>query len=495
MKRASAILFLVVLVLGSVAIAQQGDKSVSAKAVQRLNRAPVNKAVLQVKLPRPVEKQLPNGLTVLVIPQHKLPTINVEMWVKAGALSDPKDLPGLAKFTAEMLKEGTAKRTSSQMASEADEIGAHISADANFGYGTTSVVAAGLVDTVDRMFELVSDMVLNPVFPTQELDKYKARLLPELEQQRSEPDFLGREKLHQVVYGDFPAAVVSATPESVKKVTSDDLKKFHANYYAPNNAVIAIVGDIEPAQAFVLVNKYFGVWKKHPVEEAKLDEVPAPSAAKISLIDRPGSVQTNILAGEYSVRRADPDYIPLRVMNRILGEGAAARLFLDLREEKGYTYWAYSNFTAHNYRGVFLANTEVRNAVTDPALRDLLAEFGRIRDEKVSESELDEARRAIIARFALSLESPNILLNAWLTVNYYHLPATYWDQYPAEVAKVTPDDVQRVARKYLDKDHLQVVCVGDAKQIGSALGKYGILDVFDADGRAIKLQQAAGPGQ
>lgn len=495
MKKGSAILFFIVVALGSRVMAQQGDKSVSAKAVQRLNRAPVNKEILQVKLPRPIEKQLSNGLTVLVIPKHKLPTINMEMWVKAGALSDPKDLPGLAKFTADMLKEGTAKRTSSQLASEADEIGAQIGADADFGYGTSSVHAAGLVDNADRMLELVSDMVANPVFPAQELDKYKARLLPELEQQRSEPDFLGKEKLHQVVYGDFPAAVVSATPESVKKVTSDDLKKFHANYYAPNNAVVAIVGDIEPEQAFALVNKYFGGWKKHPVEEAKLDEVPAPAAAKVSLIDRPGSVQTNILAGEYSVRRADPDYIPLRVMNRILGEGAAARLFLDLREEKGYTYGAYSNFTAYNYPGVFLANTEVRNAVTDPALRDLLAEFSRIRDEKVPESELDEARRAIVARFALSLENPNILLNAWLTVNYYHLPVTYWDQYPAEVAKVTQDDVQRVARKYLDKDHLQVVCVGDAKQIGSALAKYGPLDVFDADGRPIKRQQAEGPGQ
>ena len=493
MKKSFALL-ITFLLAASLVNAQETDKSVSAKAVQRLNRAPVNKQVLQVKLPRPIEKKLSNGLTVLVIPRHKLPTVNMEMWLKTGALSDPKDLPGLAKFTADMLKEGTAKRTSAQFASEADEIGAQIASDAHFGYPTTSITASGLADNADRMFDLVSDMVLNPAFSAQELEKYKARLLPELEQQRSEPDFLGNEKLHQVLYGNFPASVVSATPDSVKKATVEDLKKFHDEYYAPNNAVLAIVGDLDPDQAFALVNKYFGGWKSHSVQEAKLDDVPAPAPARIWLVDRPGSVQTNILAGEYSVRRSDPDYIPLRVLNRVFGEGPAARLFLDLREEKGYTYGAYSNFSAHNYRGVFFANTEVRNAVTDPSLRDLLAEFNRIRDEKVPEAELDEARRAIVARFALSLENPGTLLNAWLTVNYYHLPVTYWDDYPAQVAKVTADEIQRVARKYLDKDHLQVVCVGDARAIGSSLGKYGTVEVFDADGKAIK-GQVSGPGQ
>jgi zinc protease len=494
MKKYSAILFLMIISLVPLGVAQQADRSISAKAVQRMNRAPVNKEVLQVKLPRPIEKKLSNGLTVLIIPQHKLPTVNMEMWVKTGALSDPKDLPGLAKFTAEMLKEGTPKRTSSQFASEADEIGASIATQAGFGYGATSIRASGLVDNVERLFSLVSDMILNPAFSASELEKYKARLLPELEQQRSEPDFLANEKLHQVVYRDFPAAVVSATPESVKKVTSDELKKFHDSYYLPNNTVLAVVGDLDPDQAFAIVTKYFGEWKGRPLQDAKLGDVPPAAPAKISLVDRPGSVQTNILAGEYSVRRADPDYIPLRVMNRILGEGPAARLFLELREEKGYTYGAYSNFSAHNYPGVFFANTEVRNAVTDPSLRDLLAEFSRIRDEKVPEAELDEARRAIVARFALSLESPATLLNSWLTVNYYHLPMNYWDQYPAEVAKVSQDDIQRVGRKYLDKDHMQVVCVGDAKQIGSALAKYGPLDVFDADGKLVKLEHG-GPGK
>ncbi len=494
MKKTLALLITFLLTLASLAIAQQGDKAVSAKAVQRLNRAPVNKDILQVKLPRPVEKKLSNGLTVLVIPRHKLPTIDMEMWVKAGSLSDPKDLPGLAKFTAEMLKEGTAKRSSAQFAAEADEIGANITSAAEFGYPTSSVRASGMVDNADRLFDLVSDMVENPAFSSEELEKYKTRELPELEQQRSRPDFLGKEKLHQVLYGNFPAAVVSATPESVKKATPDDLKKFHSEYYAPNNAVLAIVGDLDPDQAFAMVNKYFGSWKSHGVTEAKLDDLPAAGAGKIWLVDRPGSVQTNILVGEYSLRRPDPDFIPLRVLNRLFGEGPAARLFLDLREEKGYTYGAYSNFSAYNYPGVFEATTEVRNAVTEPSLHDLLGEFTRIRDEKVPEAELDEARRAIVARFALSLESPGTLLNSWLTVNYYHLPVTYWDDYPAQIAKVTPDDIQRVARKYLDKDHLQIVCVGDARQIGSVLGKYGPVEVFDADGKAIKAQ-ASGPGQ
>ncbi|MGE5206327.1 MAG: M16 family metallopeptidase [Chlamydiota bacterium] len=474
-----------VLSLGLMAGAQEGSKSVPITKVERLNRAPVNKQVLQVTLPRPQEFHLPNGLTVLVLERHELPTVDFALWIKSGALEDPKDLPGLAKFTADMLHEGTTRRNSAQLASEIDAIGASISASAAFGSSHSSVVASGLVENTDKLLDLMSDMVQNPTFPADELAKYKTRELADLEQERADPDFLGMERFHRVLYRDFPAAVIAPTPASVKAATPEQLKQFHDRYYLPNNAILGVAGDVQAKQVMALIEKYFGGWKKQPVSAPKLAALPSPAPSKVYLVDRPGSVQTDIIAGNFSLRRVDPDFIPLRVMNRILGEGPTGRLFLNLREEKGYTYGAYSYYTADVYPGTFIAETQVRNAVTDGSLHELMGELKRIRDEAVKENDLEDARHAIVASFALSLERPATLLTYWMTAKYYGLPEDYWDRYPAEVAKVTPEVVQRVARKYVDLDHLQVVCVGDGKQIKEVLSKYGTVQVYDTNGNPV----------
>lgn len=460
-----------------------GEKGTSVKNVVRLNRAPVNKEILRVTLPRPKETKLSNGLTVLVLEQHKLPTVAFGLWIKTGALADPKDLPGLAKFTAEMLHEGTTHRSSAQLAADVDEIGASLNASAGFGASTSAVSASGLAENTDRILELISDIVLNPTFPADEFTKYKERQLAILEQDRSEPRFLSQEKFFEILYRNFPAAEVSPTPESVKAATSEKLKEFHTRYYVPNNAILGVIGDVEFDSVLALIKKHFSDWKSHPVSPLELPPLPPSSPKKVVLVDRPDSVQTNILAGDYAVRRSDPDFIPLRVMNRVLGEGPSSRLFLNLREEKSYTYGAYSFFSADIYPGPWMATTEVRNAVTDGALHEFMYEFKRIRDEKVPDSELDDSRRSIVARFALSLEQPAQLLNFWMTANYYKLPEDYWDRYPEQVAAVSPDVVQRMARKYVDLDHLQIVCVGNGKEIKDSLKKYGPLEVFDTNGK------------
>lgn len=490
MKRTLLILFIMVLTFGSCSVTllgqgMEGSKAVPLSKVVRLNRAPVNKQILRVKLPRPREIKLENGLDILVLEQHKLPTVAFMLWVKSGALNDPRNLPGLAKFTADMLEEGTTHRNSAQLARDVDDIGASLGASASFGRSISVVTASGLVENTGRILQLMSDVVLNPTFPNDELAKYKKRQLAALQQMRSQPGFLVRERFFQMLYGDFPAAEISATPESVNKVTREDLEKFHSEYYAPNNAILGVAGDVEYDTVVQLIRKYFGGWKSHPIPEAKLPPLPRPTAAKVVIVDRPDSVQTNILAGNYALPRNDPNYIPLSVTNHILGGGPAARLFLDLREEKGYTYGAYSYFLSDTYPGPWMASTEVRTAVTDGSVHELMAQFKKIRNEDVPEQELDEARRAIVASFALSLEQPATLLNFWLTVDYYKLPQDYWDRYPEEVAKVTPQVVQETARKYFDLDHLQVVCVGNGKLIKDALKKYGPIEVYDTNGKRI----------
>jgi predicted Zn-dependent peptidase len=491
MKRIAWILFVAFCLAnlgGTTALAQGlgGEKGTAVSEAQRLNRAPVNKQVLRVKLPRPRETKLANGLTVLVLEQHRLPTVAFTLWVKTGALADPKDMPGLAKATAEMLREGTAQRTSAQLAADIDGLGASLMATAEFGANISTVSASGLSQSTDRLLELMSDVVLNPTFPADEFAIYQRRQLAQVEQMRSRSAFLAQERLHKVLYGDFAASVVSATPESLKAMSTAQLKDFHDRYYVPNNAILGVVGDVQFDQVVSLIQKSFGAWKSRTVNPPDLGRIPPPAPMKITLVDRSDSVQTNILAGNFALRRADPDFVPLTVMNRVLGGGASARLFLNLREKHGYTYGAYSSFTSDIYPGAFRANTEVRNAVTDGSLHELLEEFKRIRTEPVPESELDEARRSIVAGFALSLEQPARLLDFWMTANYFRLPPDYWDRYPEQIAKVSPEVVEQTAKKYVDLDHLQIVCVGDGKQIKDILEKYGPLEAYDADGKRLE---------
>ena len=491
MKRIAWILFVAFCLAnlgGTTALAQGlgGEKGTAVSEAQRLNRAPVNKQVLRVKLPRPRETKLANGLTVLVLEQRRLPTVAFTLWVKTGALADPKDMPGLAKATAEMLREGTAQRTSAQLAADIDGLGASLMATAEFGANISTVSASGLSQSTDRLLELMSDVVLDPTFPADEFAIYQRRQLAQVEQMRSRSAFLAQERFHKVLYGDFAASVVSATPESLKAMSTAQLKDFHDRYYVPNNAILGVVGDVQFDQVVSLIQKSFGAWKSRTVNPPDLGRIPPPAPMKITLVDRSDSVQTNILAGNFALRRADPDFVPLTVMNRVLGGGASARLFLNLREKHGYTYGAYSSFTSDIYPGAFRANTEVRNAVTDGSLHELLEEFKRIRTEPVPESELDEARRSIVAGFALSLEQPARLLDFWMTANYFRLPPDYWDRYPEQIARVSPEVVEQTAKKYVDLDHLQIVCVGDGKQIKDILEKYGPLEAYDADGKRLE---------
>ena len=481
---------------GALSAFPQEQHAAEISKVIRLNRAPVSNEILKVTLPRPVVTKLPNGLTILVLERHKLPTVNILLQFETGDMADPKDSPGLAGFTVEMLREGTTHRTSAQLAADIDKLGASLNCYSGFGSTVSDVAASGLAPSTGQILDLIADVVLNPTFPADELEKYKARQLSELEQERSEPYALANERFHQALFGDFPAAVTLPTPESIKAATVERLKDFHQRYHVPGNAILAVVGDVKADEFIELGRKTFGEWKGQPAAQPDWSRLPLPPAtpAKIYLVDRADSVQTNIVAGDYGARRTDKDYIAATVMNQVLGDGPQARLFLNLREVHGYTYGAYSRIGDYRYRGAWEANTEVRNAVTDGSMEQLMAEFKRIRDEKVSDPELNEARHAIVAGFAISLEQPQQLLNRWLLVQELGLPMDYWDQYPVEVARTTADAVQTAARKYVDLDHLQIVCVGDPKQpgndqkqpIGDVLKKYGTVEVYDTNGKKVE---------
>src|SRR5277367_5999714 len=474
------------MLLPGAALAQgQGqDKSAPLSQVQRLGRAPVNKEVLRVQLPRPTVAKLKNGLTIVLEEDHKLPTIAFTMWIHPGQLADPGGLAGLASFTAGMLREGTEKRTSEQIASEVDSLGASLDASSRFGVSYTSVNASGLITDAAKILDLMSDVVLHPSFPESELAKYKQSEEASLEQRLANPAFLGQEGFRRVIYGDTPMAVASATKESIAKISVEDLQRFHEKHYVPGNAILGVTGDFKASEMRAAIEKYFGAWTGAAEAPEKFAATVAPQATKITLVDRPASVQTYIIVGDRAIRRTDPEYYGLAVMNQVLGGGPQARLFLDLREEHSLTYGSYSRFNAEIYPGDWLAFAPVRTQVTGDAMDRFLYEFKKINNEAVPQDEMDDAHRAIIASFALSLERPSQILDDWLTVQYYGLAADYWDKYPDHIGGIDAAGVQAAAKKFVDLDHLQWICVGDRKEIESVLKKYGTVSAVDVTGKA-----------
>jgi zinc protease len=454
--------------------------------VERKNRAPVSNRILDVKLARPVEARLKNGLTVLVLEDRRFPSVAAEFHVRgAGAIFEPEKLTGLANVTAEMLREGTATRSSRQIAEQMDRLGATLGASSGFGSIETTFGASGLSDNLGAWFPIAADVLLHPSFPEVELDRMKQRLKVQLRQQRSNPGFLAEERFARAVYGGHPAAIVSSTPESVDALTPELLARWHGERYDPDQTILAIAGNVRAAELIPKLEQWLGGWQKRS-GAAALPADPIPAAArKIYLVDRPGSVQTTVTMGNIAIDRRSADYIPMVVMNQLLGGGPAARLFLNLREEKGYTYGVYSSFSAAEYPGPWRAGGNMRTEVTDGALTEFFNEIRRIRDEKAPAAELEEVKRSVVASFALALEQPARVLGFAVTRKIYRLPDDYWETYPAKVMAVGAADVERVARKYLNPETVQLVAVGDGRKIKPILEKYGAVEVYDSAGKAM----------
>ena len=485
-----AVALVLIMLVSSLAFGQgaapagQGGQTTKGAVIK--GKAPVNKEVLKVKLPRAEEATLKNGLQIILLPMHKVPTFNMQLVVLSGGLADKPDYRGLSSFTATLLREGTTKRSSKDIAEQVDAIGATLAASSGLSSLTSVVTASGLVENLDQTMDLFADVIRNPTFPQAEVDKYKTRTLAQLQFQRSIPQFLAAEQFQRAIYGtSHPASLVAPPAASLKKLTSKDLADFHATYYRPNNAILAIVGDVTMKDIMPKIEKAFGDWARADVPVASIPAAPAQTDSRIYLIDRPGSVQTVIQLGTLGIERTSPDYFSVLLADRVLGGGPSGRLFLNLREDKGYTYGAYSNFNSSRYRGTWGASSEVRTDVTEGAMKEFMYELNRLRTDVVPAEELDNAKRAIVGSFALSLEQPGTLLQNIITQKLYNLPADYWDTYPQKVAAITAADVQKAAQKYLDMSHLQVVAVGDASKARDVLTKYGKVELYDADGKPV----------
>jgi len=451
------------------------------------NKAPVSQEILKVSLPKSQEADLSNGVHLIVVEDHRAPQVFFQMIVEgAGGYYDPPAMPGLASFTAALMREGTTTRTSEQISEQLDRLAATVGVASGTSSMAATVTGSGLTNNLDTVLALMADVLMNPSFPQAEIDRYKARTKGGFINQRTQPGFLAQERLSKAIFGDHPASRVSPTPESLEALTRDALVEFHKAHYVPDRAVLAVAGDVSLAQAKAKAESAFGGWKKSGASIGAQTPPQAPSGPSISFVARPGSVQTSLRVGTLSIERTNPDYDALSVANRVLGGGPTGRLFEHLREQKGYTYGAYSNFNATRIPGSWSAATDVRSEVTDAALSDLLDEIRQMRDVPVSDQELASTKRAMITGFALSLESPNAILSNYIDQYLYKLPADYWDTYPARIQAITAADIRRVAQKYWAPDRLQIVAVGDAAKVEPALKKLGTVQVFDADGKAVR---------
>lgn len=458
----------------------------SAKGTVVKGRAPVAKELLRVTFPKPKEFRLPSGLRVLVLEDHRLPTLRFSLLMKAGSLYEEK--PGVAAMTGQMMNEGTKTRSGLEIAEEAQELGISLTAGAGAELATVGV--SGLSDTTDRMIELMVDVLRNPAFPEARLAQIKFQRIAALPRRRTNPGTVAGDLVAKVLYGASPYARIEDTAEEITAITREDLVAYHDRRFRPNEAILGITGDVKADVIAEKFKKALADWQPGP-DTPKLPTtqgIAPQTTTRIHLVDRPGSQQTVLAFGNIGITRNDPDYIPLVVANRILGGGGSARLFQNLREDKGFTYGAYSSFFAPRWPGTWGASASVRTPVTEPAVAEFFKEFARLQSEPVSPDELGRAKRAIVGSFARTLESPDNILGRTLELIQNNLPLNYWDTYPAKIQAVSAADVQRVTKKYLGANRIQLIAVGERSAIEEPLRKYGPVLVYDTEGNLIPRQ-------
>jgi len=442
-----------------------------------------------ISIPTPKETVLSNGLTLVVVEDNRLPLVSYRLAFRVGGAFDPPALPGLTDLLAGLLPEGTTSRTSKEIADEVARMGASLSAGANSDY--TIVAASALSHFNDPVLDLIAEVTLEPSFPENEVELAKQNTKESLRQQRAQPSFLATEMVSRVMFGDHPYAVVAPTPESIDRSTRDEFVKFHRAKLVPNNGVFIVVGNVRYEQILDRVESLFSTWERGEDVVADFPAPPVRTKRIGYLVDRPGSAQSNIVIANSGITRTSPDYFPMMLMHTVLGANASSRLFMNLREEKGYTYGAYSNLDARRSAGTFRATAEVRTAVTGDSLKEFFYELNRIRDTRVSEKELGDAKAYLTGVFPIRLETQEGLTDQLVQIKMLRLPNDYLERYRDRVQAVTAEEIQRVATKYIRPDVAAVIVVGDGASVPEQMQPYcEDIEVYTTAGR----RKTAAPG-
>jgi zinc protease len=445
----------------------------SAQAVDR-SKPPALPPPPALKLPAVQTATLPNGLTLAVVEMHKVPVVDVQLLVDAGAARDPSGAPGLATFTATMLQQGAGARSALDVADEAAFLGAQLNTAASFDGASASIHVPKR--RLEGALDLLADVVLRPSLADSEIARQRQLRAAQLVQQRDEPVAVANVAFPAIVYGrDHPYGhPLNGTDSAAARLAREGVAEFYRAYYRPNGARILIVGDVTLAEARGLVAARFGGWERGGAgvgDVPAFPSAPAPAAATrtVYLIDRPGAAQSVIRIGHVGPVRTTPDWFALEVLNTIVGGAFTSRLNQNLRETHGYTYGAFSQFAPRRLTGAFVALASVVTAKTDSSLIEFLKELRRIRDETVAPPELAKAKAYLTLGLPGDFETTGGAAARFRDLLSFDLPLDYYDRYVDRINAVTAADVQRVARQYIDPDHFNIVVVGDKSQIEAGI--------------------------
>ena len=434
------------------------------------NQAPAPLPPRPIVIPAPRETVLSNGLTIVVVEDHRLPLVNYRLAFRVGTAFDPPQVPGLTDLLAGLLPEGTESKTSREIAEEVARMGANLSAGANSDY--TIVAGSALSKFNEEILDLMAEVVLQPSFPENEVELAKQNTKESLRQQRAQPSFLASEMVSRVMFGEHPYAIVAPTPESIDRSSRDEFVKFHRAKFVPNSAVFIVVGDVKHDEIVRKVESLFSTWERGADLVTDFPRPPVRTKRTAYLVDRRGSAQSNIVIANSGIVRTSPDYFPMLLMHTVLGANASSRLFMNLREEKGYTYGAYTNLDARRTAGTFRATAEVRTPVTGDSLKEFLYELDRIRNEVVSEKEIRDAKSYLTGVFPIRLETQEGLTDQLVQIKMLNLPDDYLQHYRDRVQAVTAAEIQRVANQYVKPDEAAVIVVGDGSAVLDQIKPY-----------------------
>jgi len=454
---------------GSVAAASSAARSTPDASLDR-SAMPRPAQPPGFRLPPIQRAKLANGLDVLVVEHRELPTVSMNLVLRAGVADNPAEKLGLADLVAAVLDEGTEKRSATQIADELAAVGSSLSVAA--GWDTSQVRLFTLKRHLATSLDIFGDVLTHPTFPVEELDRQRSLMLSRLARLRDDPASIARLAVGAVLYGDGhpygrPALGDEAT---LKAITRDDVVEFYRSRFGPTQAGMIVVGDVTAREITELLNKALADWKPQAAEPSALPEPTKARPLEITLVDKPGAAQSVISVGQVGVSRRSPDYFPLVVMNTIFGGQFSSRLNMNLRENKGYTYGARSSFDWRRQPGPYVATASVQTAVTAPALVEFLREFRDIAGGRPPEAkELEFAKAYITRSYPATFETPRDIAGRLEDLIEYGLPDDYYNTVVPGIATVQLGDVERVAKKHIDLDHLSIVVVGDRAQIESGL--------------------------
>lgn len=403
---------------------------------------------------------LSNGLVLMHSEKKTLPVVNVVVAVKAGSVLDPAEKAGLANLTADLLKEGTKKRSSMNISDKIEFVGGQLNISGGLDFIT--ITLAVLKKDLELGFDLLSDIILDPAFNHEEVMRRKSMTKGYIMIMNDEPGVVASKVFQEAVYGEHSYGMpVEGTMETIDSITQKDIIEFHESYYTPNNSIMAVVGDVSRDEMKSLIDKYFKDWQKKEISTLPLPDLKHKDKPLVIKINK-NIEQSNIILGHLGMRRDNPDYYAATVMNYILGGGGfASRLMDNIRDNKGLSYDVHSYFSSNKHAGSFQSGLQTKNQTANEAIAEILKEMERIRKEPVTDKELSDAKSYMTGSFPLRLDSNSKIAGFLVAVELFDLGINYVNDYKELINAVSKDDILRVARKYLHPDKYILVVVGD----------------------------------